>query len=594
MHQDNQTKNVKIHTRTLLILGVTVFVLIFGMNVLAQYVILTSHVGIEEGTSAIDVRRVFDQIEREQSELGKSARDWAVWDGSYQYMQDHNEAFYWSTIEPISSYESLHINGLLYYNISGDLVAGSWYDLRNRTPAPVPPDLLGFFAGNRHLFGNGSGFEGRNGMVLLPEGPVIVALHPILPSSGSGPGNGTLVMVRSYDQSQIAELENQSYLPVRFTALAGPDAHLDPALAEITGENPPEQGTIIRNDYTITGYSFIRDINNNPAFLLEVDSPRPLYQQAMTALRFLMIAFIIIGIIYVIITEFLLRMYIVGPLLGLDVSMKQIGQDRDLSERLPITGDDEIASLKNSLNMMLAELQEKETELARRGELLSEANRKANLYLDIYLDVLTYEILNSTMIIRGYAELIGSGGGDKEHLYAQRLIDTISRDAEVIRNIETISGIFKHPPIREPVNLDDIIRNVVTSYPNTRILRENSGIFVLADPMLESVFHNIISNSIKFGGREVKIEITERDCSDGTVEISVADSGPGIPDSQKTGIFDRFMQGSEKRSSYGLGLHIAKMLIEAYGGRIWADDRVPGDSGQGTAIRFTLKKARAL
>jgi signal transduction histidine kinase len=52
------------------------------------------------------------------------------------------------------------------------------------------------------------------------------------------------------------------------------------------------------------------------------------------------------------------------------------------------------------------------------------------------------------------------------------------------------------------------------------------------------------------------------------------------------------MQGSEKRSSYGLGLHIAKMLIEAYGGRIRADDRVPGEPGKGAAIRFTLKKVR--
>jgi signal transduction histidine kinase len=113
---------------------------------------------------------------------------------------------------------------------------------------------------------------------------------------------------------------------------------------------------------------------------------------------------------------------------------------------------------------------------------------------------------------------------------------------------------------------------------------------VLADPMLSTVLHNIIANSIKFGGRDVEIQISTRDPGDGTVEISVTDTGRGIPDPAKAGIFDRFMQGSDKRSSYGLGLHIVKMLVEAYGGRVWADDRIPGQPEKGAAIRFTLMK----
>jgi signal transduction histidine kinase len=276
--------------------------------------------------------------------------------------------------------------------------------------------------------------------------------------------------------------------------------------------------------------------------------------------------------------------------MNLDASMKEIGQRRDLSERLPASGDDEIASLRESLNEMLQELQDKETELAKRGELLAEANRKANLYLDIYLDVLTYEILNSTMSIRGYADLIRSGAGEKEGHFAQRIADIISRDTDVIRNIETISKIFKHPPARAPVSLDGTIQQVVNSFPGIAIRWQNSGMTVLADPMLSTVFHNIIANCVKFGGRDVEIHISTRDPGDGTVEISVTDTGRGIPDPAKAGVFDRFMQGSDKRSSYGLGLHIVKMLVEAYGGRVWADDRIPGQPEKGAAIRFTLIK----
>ncbi len=579
---------MKIHTRTLLILGVTVFVLIFGMNVLAQYFILSSHAGSEREASLTDVQRVIDQIEHEQSELSNSARDWAVWDGSYQYIQDRQETFYRSTIEPVSSYESLRINGLFYYDTSGNQVAGKWYDLQNKTDAEVPPDLLVFFTNNPHLFLNGTG-SGRTGFVLLPQGPVLVSLHPILPSSGTGPGNGTLVMVRSYDKYQIAALQNQSSQPVRLTVITGPDAHPNPALEKISDKDPVEQGTILKNDTTITGYSLIRDINNAPTFLLEVDSPRPLYRQAMTALTFLIFGFIIIGIIYVIVTEFLLRRYIVTPLMGLDASMKEIGRSCNLSERLSVTGDDEVASLRQSLNTMLGELQDKEVELAKKRDQLAEANRRANLYLNIYLDVLTYEIRNSTLSINGYADLIRSSDGENGRMYAERIIETIHRDTEVIRKIETIS---KNPPAQEPVDLDSVIRTAIKAYPGTSIQYEPAGITVLADPMISAVFDNTIANSIKFGGQDVKIAIFCRNAGDDMIECSVTDTGPGIPDAQKPGIFDRFMQGSEKRSSYGLGLHIAKMLIEAYGGRIRADDRVPGDPGKGTAIRFTLKKAR--
>jgi sensor domain CHASE-containing protein len=580
---------MKIHTRTLLILGITVFILIFAMNFLAQFFILSSYAQVEQEESATDVQRVADQIHVEEMRLSENARDWAVWDDSYRFMEDHNDGFRISTIEPASSYESLQINGILYYDTSGQLVIGRWYDLQNKTFIAVPQNLLFYVSGHPRILLNGTGMDEEEGLILLSGEPELVSVHSVLPSSGTGPSHGTLVMVRSYDQPRIADLEKRLYLPVRLLPIRSP-ADLDPDLARVSASGSPVILTRPQDVNTITGYTLVRDINDQPILLLQVDSPRHVYQQAMATLIFLLTAFLVIGVIYVVATELLLRRYIISPLMNLDASMKEIGQRRDLSERLPSNGDDEIASLRGSLNEMLQELQDKETELAKRGELLAEANRKANLYLDIYMDVLTYEILNSTMSIRGYADLIRSGAGEKEGHFAQRIIDIISRDTDVIRNIETISKIFKNPPARAPVSLDGTIQKLINSFPGIAIQWQNSGITVLADTMLSTVFDNIISNCIKFGGRDVEIHISTRDLNDGTVEISVTDTGRGIPDPAKAGIFDRFMQGSDKRSSYGLGLHIVKMLVEAYGGRVWADDRIPGQPEKGAAIRFTLMK----
>ena len=69
------------------------------------------------------------------------------------------------------------------------------------------------------------------------------------------------------------------------------------------------------------------------------------------------------------------------------------------------------------------------------------------------------------------------------------------------------------------------------------------------------------------------------------VEISVTDSGPGIPEAKKTKIFERFSQlGSNDRRGLGLGLFISKWIVEAHKGRIW----VRSELGRGSTFTFTL------
>lgn len=214
------------------------------------------------------------------------------------------------------------------------------------------------------------------------------------------------------------------------------------------------------------------------------------------------------------------------------------------------------------------------------------------MYLDIYLDVLTYEILNVTFSLKAYAELIRESEGKQNGEFAERITEALNKNLSVIRNIETISKIYKNPPRQEPICLEDILKRELKEYPQEKIRwGDDCATSVLADEMLGTAMHNIIANSIKFGQPGGEITISVRDNNDGTIEVSVIDTGKGIPDEMKTQIFDRFLKGSDKRSSYGLGLHIVKMLIEAYNGKIWADDRVPGHPDRGAVIRFTLKKA---
>jgi signal transduction histidine kinase len=97
------------------------------------------------------------------------------------------------------------------------------------------------------------------------------------------------------------------------------------------------------------------------------------------------------------------------------------------------------------------------------------------------------------------------------------------------------------------------------------------------------VLNNLLGNAVKFtagGGRiELKAEHVDRD-----VLFSIRDSGPGIPADALPRLFEPYWQVNKTRSGMGLGLFIAKMLVDGHGGRIWVESTM----GQGTTFYFTL------
>jgi len=382
-------------------------------------------------------------------------------------------------------------------------------------------------------------------------------------------------------------------------------------------ERRAKDGAVIvisSGENSLEGSAIITGIENHLSFLLlTIDTSRPVNQQVQKSIAIVAAAIILLSIVFLLVVQLLLQRFVLAPLSELDTGMKSIASSGDLSLRIPEKGDEEVLSLTQSFNHMLDEVWQQRNELhalleeiesqrddlndarqalAERNRDLEELNRKANLYLDIYLDAITYEILNAIMGLRGYAELVRDTAPQSENKFAEKIISLAKKSDDVIRNIETISRIYKNPPEIKAVDLAAIIKKEMGSRTGARIVMEHCNRAVLANDMLGVVFDNLFSNCLKFGGPDTEITVSSRDTPEGFLEVTVSDTGPGIPDSMKPLIFDRFMEDSRKRSSYGLGLHIVKMLIQSYGGSVRADDRIPEDQQQsGAAIRFTLRPA---
>lgn len=109
---------------------------------------------------------------------------------------------------------------------------------------------------------------------------------------------------------------------------------------------------------------------------------------------------------------------------------------------------------------------------------------------------------------------------------------------------------------------------------------------------IRQVLVNLVENAISFSPPNEKVEIEARLASRGVVEVSVVDSGPGIPEDERELIFDEFMVGKKvnNREGTGLGLAICKKIIEAHKGRIW----VKSQEGGGSRFIFVLPVAGGL
>ena len=223
---------------------------------------------------------------------------------------------------------------------------------------------------------------------------------------------------------------------------------------------------------------------------------------------------------------------------------------------------------------------------ARLQKQLQEKIDEANLYIDI----MTHDIHNANTISMGYAEILTEILKDEPKTFANKLLSSVIQSSSIIDNVATIRRIHAERPVLRVKNLDEVVREEILHYPGAEISYRPTGFPVLADDLIPVIFRNLISNAIKFGEQRAKVEISATAVGKEEIEVAVADTGPGISDDLKGVIFARFQRGKGKKSGKGLGLYITRIIIERYGGRIWAEDRVPGRPDQGAVIRFRLKR----
>jgi signal transduction histidine kinase/CheY-like chemotaxis protein len=244
-------------------------------------------------------------------------------------------------------------------------------------------------------------------------------------------------------------------------------------------------------------------------------------------------------------------------------------------------------------------------ELARRASLAVEnarlfnAAQQATGARDHVLAVVAHDLRNPLSTVTMGTDALLETLGDGTHPGEQRYIGMIRRAADRMdRLIEDLLDVTRIEAGRlsieaHPQQVGTVVAETVAML---RLVASGDGINLRAEipeetprasfdaPRIQQVLSNLIGNAIKFTPPGGSVTVRVEPHGDGAL-VSIADTGPGIAAEQIPHVFGSFWQGKRTdRRGIGLGLAIAKGIVEAHGGTIW----VESEQGQGSRFYFTL------
>jgi signal transduction histidine kinase len=187
-----------------------------------------------------------------------------------------------------------------------------------------------------------------------------------------------------------------------------------------------------------------------------------------------------------------------------------------------------------------------------------------------------------------YADRLDQNGKEQMNL----LLSRVDRMHNLIDGILQYSRVGRVKENKVQINLNELVSEVIDMVAppeNISITVENElPVIEFERTRITQVFQNLLSNAVKFMDKpegQVKIGCVEED---GFWKFTVADNGPGIEEKYFEKIFDMFqtLAPRDEVESTGVGLTVAKKIVELYGGKIWVQSKV----GEGSTFLFTLPK----
>ncbi|MEG3858331.1 PAS domain S-box protein [Microcoleus sp. herbarium12] len=344
---------MKLRRKTLSIVGLTIAGLTGILYATSSSILLGSLVKAEEQEATQVVKGVLSVFGQTADDFNSRFADWSAWDDTYTFIQNRNSEFIASNLVP-EGLANLRVNLAVFVNTSGKIVYGTSLDSQKLKLTPVPSALKQRISLSDPLLQHPNVESSLAGILLLPSGPILITSRPIVTTKSTGPIKGTVIFGRNLDAAGIAKLSKITRLPLTVHSINEP--HLPSDFLKARHQLSGKKHIFVRpvSEDLMAGYALIRDIYDRPALLLRVDMPREIYHQGQTSLMYLLVSVGLAGIGFIGCTLLLIERLVLSRLSSLAKGVNRVSSSQDLSVRLPVTGEDELADLAHTINGMLS------------------------------------------------------------------------------------------------------------------------------------------------------------------------------------------------------------------------------------------------
>ncbi len=409
--------------KTLLIMGVLLVGLVSILYLALSTILADGFKRVEETSIRKDVERALKTVANDLANLSSTARDYAEWDDTYAFVQDRNPDYIEANLVD-STFSELKINVFMLFDDAGQLVFAKGFDLDDAVVTPVTEGLLSYFQPGSAFLYHPDLQTRYSGILLLPEGPLLMAACPILTSQNKGPIHGTLVLGRYLDALKVQQLADLTNLTLTIRRLDDPQLPDDVRAIQGQFSDPATIVVQTLGDETIAGYSQITDAFGKPVLLLRVVVARDVYRQGQLSLTYLLFSLLTLGLMFSLITLWLLERLVLAPVLRLSAEVGSVTRQEDPALRVTVPGKDELGKLAVALNGMLEALEVSQRRL-QESEVRYRAVVQQSVEGIVVADAATKQILEANL---AFQRLLGYSGEDLRCLTLYE-VDTLNREA---------------------------------------------------------------------------------------------------------------------------------------------------------------------
>ncbi len=601
------------------------------------WVVMPAFADLEQQSAQRDVDRCVNAVQRDLESLSNTANDWASWDDTYQYVQDHNETYAKENLVD-QAFSGTHINLICILDTNRNIVWGETRDIETLEAIDTPDLFTALREESSPVTTHKNIDDAKQGILLTSKGPILLASRPIITTKREGPVQGSIVMGRFLNELEVASLAErthtvldtwtvtQKYLPAEVqrglnTCIQSGETFIEVVDAQMLHVN-----------------RVMNDVYGKPAILLRVQIPRDITAQGTVSAHVATGCGVGAGLLTLVATWVVLKWRIVGPLQQMAAHAVRVGQADDLKSRLQFERADEIGTLAREFDGMvenLAESRKRVLDSAHRAgmaEIASEvlhnvgnAVNSANCSVEVLEERLGSSKINgldrAVTLLREQApraaEFFGQDPrGAKLIDYLGNLNDTLRQEysdyqSEAVRLRETIRHIrgaiaeqqtyAGRSDFRQDVDLSALLNEVLRLNQEQLHLAEiqvSVDLPPLPDLQLNKskmsqVLVNLVRNAIHAMQSQSsdarRLTIAVRPVEDGGIEIEVHDTGQGFDDAVRSKLFTHGF--TTKPEGNGFGLHYCANAVREAGGHITALSPGPGE---GATFRIRLPQVMAV